>query len=136
MAEIAEVQIMKPRTFSDGTDTYKGIRECRWQVNPLPSVGVRLEGELRPSRLESIESDTPKVTGSLIFSGPAPDALLDTNITEATFSVRDVTTAAGTRTVTFDNLIIKGSSGGANNRNVGEFTYQFEATDVEDTADA
>ena len=130
MADVPEVQLMKPRTFSDGTDTYKGIRQVQWQTNPLATYGVRLEGELRPNRHELIESDTPKVTGSIDFSGPAPDAMLDTLIASGTFSARDVTHASNASTVTFTNLTIKGSQGGVDNRTTRGFSYQFEATAV------
>jgi hypothetical protein len=131
MADVAEVQLMKPRSFSDGTDTYKGILEVQWQQNPLNSVPVRLEGELRPSRHELTETDTPAVTGTARFSGPAPDALLDTLIASGTFTGRDVTHASNSSTVTFTNLVIKSSQGGVNNRSVGGFSYQFEATAVD-----
>ena len=130
MADIAEIQMMKVSSFTAGVDVYKGILEAGYRENPLNTIPVRLEGQLRASRLEQVETDTPPVTARFRFSGPAPSALLDATLATASVTVRDATTAAGTKTITFTNLLIKSSDANVTNRQVNGVGYEGEATAV------
>lgn len=130
MADIAEIQLMKVSSFSDGTDTVKGIRGISYRYNPRPTVGVMLEGELGPSRLEEVESATPLWSGSLQMSGPNGASLVNTTIASATVQIRDVTTASGVKVLTITNMVIKDISTGANNTSIQGATHTWEATNV------
>lgn len=130
MADVAEIQLMKVTSFSDGVDTYKGIRQIGYRYNPLPTVGVRLEGELRPTRLEAVEDDSTPYSGTVTMSGPNASALIGTTINTATVDVKDVTTAADTKRLTITNMLIKGVNTTLTNRQIGEYAYDFDATDI------
>lgn len=130
MADVAERQLMKVTGFSDGTDTYKGIRNFSFRRNAQPNAPVMLEGDLTPSRLEPIESNTPPFSGQVVFSGPNAASLQGNTIASATITVRDVTDASSTETGTITNMHIKGFSGRVDNLKPGEVAYDYDATNV------
>ncbi len=131
MATVAEFQLIKPNTFSDGTDTYKGVRAIRYQKNRRPTIPIILEGDLDPTRLEEVEGNTPPYTGQLIMSGPNSDALIGTTIASATMLIRDATHASNTKTLEITNMLIKSVAVGANRTSLEDATYNWEATLVE-----
>lgn len=130
MAEVAEIQLMKVSSFSDGTDTLRGIRGFGYRYNPLPTVGIRLEGEQRASRLETVEDDNSPYSGTLTMSGPNAANKVGTTIPQATLQVRDVTSESGVKTITVTNMTIKGVNTTLNNRQVGEYAYDYDATNI------
>lgn len=128
MADIAEFHLLKPNTFSDGADIYKGVKAISWEDVPLPTVGQPREGQLRPDRLEEVESNGPAVRGRIVLAGPNASALVGTTIASATMQIRDILTVAGTKTLTLTNMLIKAESAGAGRNSLQDATYQFEAT--------
>lgn len=131
MATIAEQQLMKVSNFSDGTDSYRGIKGISYRKNARPTYPVILEGQLDPSRLEEVENNTPAWSGQLQMSGPVAQTLVGTTIEVATVTVRDVTTASGTLDIEITNMLIKDINQGVDNRGVQGATHAFEATLVE-----
>jgi hypothetical protein len=130
MADIAEFHLLKPGTFSDGTDTYKGVKQIRGRKNPRPTVASILEGDLEPTRLEEVESTTPPWSGQVLLAGPNANALIGTTIASATMIIRDITHASNTKTLTITNMLIKGVGFGANRTSLEDAVYDWEATNV------
>lgn len=128
MADIPEFHLLKPNTFSDGTDRYMGVKAINWEDVPLPTVGQPRENQLRPDRLEEVESNGPAVRGRVVLAGPNASALVGTTIASATMQFRDIVTAAGAKTLTLTNMLIKAESAGANRTTLQDATYQWEAT--------
>jgi hypothetical protein len=127
MADVAEIQLMKVSAFTVGSSVYKGIRSLRLRRSPLRTYPVRLEGALRPTKLEQIETDEPPVTFEIAGASAAIDALVDTAAATCTVSGRDV--VGGTdKTITITNPTFEGVDLGAQNRSVDGATLRGSAT--------
>ncbi|MEO0476690.1 MAG: hypothetical protein AAF085_12090 [Planctomycetota bacterium] len=131
MADIAEKPLIKPTSFTDGTDVYKGIEGINWQKTPLNTVPFIPEGELRPTHLEPVETPGVPWQGTVQLSGIQAAALVDTTIASATVTLKDRSQASGTVTMTITNMVIKDFSSNAERARPNGATHRWEATNVQ-----
>ncbi len=129
MADVAELPLIKPTAFSDGTDTILGIERMGVRKRPLNTVGFIPEGSLEESRREFVETPGAPWSGPLVMSGVQALAYVGTTIASATIAFVDLSTgSSGTMTIT--NMKILDIDAGVTRNQKSSATHRWEADSV------
>ena len=129
MADIAQIEFMKPNSFTVGSDVYKGTGTIRVTKNGQRYYRPIPEGSLTPSRSEPIENDQPPVTFEIQSKSLQLLNLTDTQAASCTVAGVDAMTGTAV-TVTLTNPSFGSSNAGGSQTQPGPFSISGEATDV------
>lgn len=128
MAEIAEVQIMKPRNVTMGGDTHKGVTQVAYTLNKANLYPVYKEDDMVPSAYEQIRSNQPAVIVRITTMNTAAMTGLLEEAAGALTLEGKVPGTAGEKLFTFANLQWRTGQGGIQNERAGEHTLEGWAT--------
>lgn len=129
MADVTEIQFMKPADFTIGTDVYKGTTALQFSKNDGEYYNVIPEGSLAPTRQEKIQSDRPPVEFTVQSNSIQVINLSGTQGATATLSGVDAMTGNPV-TITITNPSFKGSQGSPDRTRPGTYSIRGEATDI------
>jgi len=129
MAEIAEIQFMKPADFTVGNDVYKGTTSFQFSKNDGKFYNVIPEGELAPTRQEPIQTSRPSAEFTIQSNSIQVLNLSGTQSPTATVNGVDAMTGNPV-VVTLTNASFMGSGGNPNLTQPGSYSIRGEATDI------
>ncbi|MEL7087794.1 MAG: hypothetical protein AAGL98_05030 [Planctomycetota bacterium] len=129
MAEVAEVQFMKPAAFTIGADVYRGTTGLQFSKNAGEYYNVIPEGAMEPTRQEQIESE--RVPVEFTVSGNSIQLLNLSGTQAATATIAGVDAMTGNAvTITLTNPSFRGSQGSPDRKRPGTYSLRGEATAI------
>lgn len=130
MVDILEVQLVRAKNFTVGTDVHKGITAVNFRKNPPRTIPILKEGDLTPSAEHQVPTDQPKVQGTIRSkSYQVLNNLAGTQAASATFDAEEGGTSDEV-TATLANPTFEGADGGITGDSVQGFSLSFRATDI------
>ncbi|MEM7626575.1 MAG: hypothetical protein AAF333_13345 [Planctomycetota bacterium] len=129
MAEVPEIQFMKPAAFTVGADVYRGTTGLQFTKNEGEFYNVIPEGELTPTRQEQVQSDRPSV--EFTVSGNSIQLLNLSGTQAATATIVGVDAMTGNAvTITLTNPSFRNSQGSPDRTRPGTYSLRGEATAI------